>query len=158
MWNQTLRWFMLSQGSESGKEAWGRKLGWLSKFQDPWLKMQLWLWILVQNCKLKSHRITPIEWYLNRVPEHLAPRKGEQCGIWLLSNSDLVDMGYVTFMSPDLISTDLEMFMFWLFDNTILFNVQEILVYTLVGFLIWWNVLPSNHVEKEKGSNSWFAE
>lgn len=56
-------------------------------------------------------------------------------GLAILDN-DLVDMGYVTFLSRDLISTDLEMLMFWLFDNTILFNVQEMLVYTLVGFLI----------------------
>lgn len=57
-----------------------------------------------------------------------------------ISDSDLQDMGYVIFMFQSLSFTVLEIFMSILFDDRIIFNVQEMLVYVLIGLLIYWNI------------------
>lgn len=69
---------------------------------------------------------------------HLAPKPGHDVDL-AISYSDLVVMGSVTFKSQGLSSTVLEIFMFMslLFDIKILFNVQRMLVYGLMGCNIY---------------------
>lgn len=71
---------------------------------------------------------------------YLAPKPGHDVDL-AISDSDLVVMGSVTFKSQGLSSTVLEIFMSLLFDIRILFDVQRMLVYGLMGCNIYLQIM-----------------